>query len=39
MVGLVDSLSMSLNDNIDNDVVYFDFSKAFDTVNHDLNIT
>ena len=36
MVGLCDSLALSLNDNIHTDVVYFDFAKAFDSVNHDI---
>ena len=36
LVGLCDSLALSLNDNIRTDVSYFDFAKAFDSVNHDL---
>jgi hypothetical protein len=36
MVGYIDSLSSSLNDNIRTDVIYFDFAKAFDSVNHDI---
>ena len=36
MVGFCDSLALSLNDCQRTDVVYFDFSKAFDSVNHDL---
>ena len=36
LVGLCDSLALSLNENIRSDVVYFDFAKAFDSVNHDI---
>jgi len=36
MVEFCDSLFLSLNRNIRSDVVYFDFAKAFDSVNHDL---
>ena len=36
LVGLCDSLAISLNDNIRTEVVYFDFAKAFDSVNHDI---
>ena len=36
MVGFCDSLALSLNDCQRTDVIYFDFSKAFDSVNHDL---
>ena len=36
MVQFCDSLALSLNDNIRSDVIYFDFQKAFDSVNHDL---
>ena len=33
-----DSLSLSLNNNIRSDVIYFDFAKAFDSVSHDIII-
>ena len=36
MLNLNGSLTISLNDNVRSDVVYFDFAKAFDTVNHDI---
>ena len=36
MVGYIECLSLSINDNIRTDVVYFDFAKAFDSVNHDV---
>ncbi|MCP4490451.1 MAG: reverse transcriptase family protein, partial [Gammaproteobacteria bacterium] len=36
LVGLCDSLALSLNENIRTDVIYFDFAKAFDSVNHDI---
>lgn len=36
MNSFADSLSISLNDHVRCDVVYFDFCKAFDSVNHDI---
>ena len=36
MLPFADSLSISLNDRVRCDVVYFDFSKAFDSINHDI---
>ena len=36
LVSVADSLAVSLNNNFHTDVVYFDFAKAFDSVNHDI---
>ncbi len=36
MLNFNDSLMLSLNDNVRTDVIYFDFAKAFDSVNHDI---
>ena len=36
LISFCDSLALSLNQNIRTDVIYFDFAKAFDSVNHDI---
>ena len=36
LVTFCDSLALSLNENIRTHVIYFDFEKAFDSVNHDI---
>ena len=36
LVGFCDNLAISLNEGYQSDIVYFDFAKAFDSVNHDL---
>ena len=36
MIDFIDSLTFSINDNVRSDVIYFDFAKAFDSVNHDI---
>ena len=36
LIPFIDNLSFNLNCRLTTDIVYFDFSKAFDTVNHDL---
>ena len=36
MVTLVESISTTLMENLPTDIIYFDFAKAFDTVDNDL---
>ena len=36
MINFSESIALALNDNYRTDVVYFDFAKAFDSVNHDI---
>ena len=36
MLTFSESLAYSLNNNVQTDVIYFDFAKAFDSVNHDI---
>ena len=36
LISVLDTMSQSLNNRNDVDVIYFDFTKAFDSVNHDL---
>ena len=36
MIPFYDSLAVSINDLSSTDVIYFDFAKAFDSVNHDI---
>ena len=36
LISVLDTMSQSLNNRNDVDVIYFDFAKAFDSVNHDL---
>ena len=36
LVTFCDSLALTLNENIRTHVIYFDFQKAFDSVNHDI---
>ena len=34
LIGLIHDVAQSLHKNTDTDIIYFDFAKAFDTVNH-----
>ena len=36
LISVLDTMSQSLNNRNDVDVIYFYFAKAFDSVNHDL---
>ena len=36
MIGYTESIAAALNESIRTDVIYFDFAKAFDSVNHDI---
>ena len=36
MIPVIDSLSLGLNNKSQNDIIYFGFAKAFDSVNHDM---
>ena len=36
LISLSDSINVALHNNVGSDIIYFDFQKAFDTVNHDL---
>ena len=39
MITLTDNIANNLAKDIGTDIIYFDFAKAFDTVNHDLLLT
>ena len=36
MISFTDSIATAMNSSIRSDIVYFDFAKAFDSVNHDI---
>ena len=36
MTNLIESVSTNLMQDLPTDIIYFDFAKAFDNVNHDL---
>ena len=39
LINLTDDIAFNLYKDIGTDIIYFDFAKAFDTVNHDLLIS
>ena len=39
LVDFCDTVSLSFDNHIRSDVIHFDFSKAFDSINHDLILT
>ena len=36
LINVIDDMSNSLNSRSESDIIYFDFAKAFDSVNHDI---
>ena len=36
LINFADNVSQALNQSLRTDIVYFDFAKAFDSVNHDI---
>ena len=36
MIPYIDDITQTLNSRNDVDIIYFDFAKAFDSVNHDI---
>ena len=36
LINFTDNVSQAMNQSLRTDIVYFDFARAFDTVNHDI---